>query len=205
MSILSAFSLFLIMLVLAAIPSASVALVVTRSAIHGIPNGAAVSAGIVLGDLVFAAMAILGMTFLAESLGAFFAVFRYLGAGYLIWLGIGLLRSAKELQIKETRSSSSSLATSFLAGFFLTLGDIKAILFYASLFPAFVDLASLSAAGMGILLLITVVTVGGIKLVYAFGARAIVHRLHGRAGSKWINRTAGGLMVGTGGYLIAKT
>lgn len=155
--------------------------------------------------LVFAALAILGMTFLAESLGAFFAVFRYLGAGYLIWLGIALFRSADELRIKETGSSSSSLATSFLAGFFLTLGDIKAILFYASLFPAVVDLASLSAAGMGILLLITVVTVGGIKLVYAFGAGAIVHRLHGRVWSKWINRTAGGLMVGTGGYLIAKT
>ena len=205
MSILSVSSLFMIMLLLAAIPSASVALVVARSAIHGVRNGAAVGAGIVLADLLFASLAILGMTFLAESLGAFFAIFRYLGAGYLIWLGIGLLRARGEVEIREPSRDSSTLVASFFAGFLLTLGDIKAILFYASLFPAFLDLGSLNAGAIVAILLVTVLAVGGTKLVYAFAARAIVERLRGRIQNKWIRRTAGGLMVGSGAYIIAKT
>lgn len=204
MTILSAFSLLGVMLVLAAIPSASVALVVTRSAMHGLRNGAAVTAGIVLGDLFFATLAILGMTFLAEVLGGLFAMFKYLGAAYLIWLGVGLLRSEQQVEVRLSDSSSGALATSFLAGFFLTLGDLKAILFYASLFPAFVDLQSLSLLGFGAILLVTSVTVGGVKLAYAFAARAIVDRLRGRVGSKWVRKAAGGLMVGSGAVVIAK-
>jgi len=47
--------------VLAAMPSTSVALVVTRSATLGVGNGFSVAAGIVLGDLVFVMLAILGL------------------------------------------------------------------------------------------------------------------------------------------------
>jgi threonine/homoserine/homoserine lactone efflux protein len=201
---LSVFSLFGVMLVLAAIPSASVALVVTRSAVHGLRNGAAVAAGIVLGDLVFATLAILGMTVLAEVLGGFFAIFKYLGGAYLIWMGASLLRTEKQVELRLSDSNSGALATSFLAGFFLTLGDLKAILFYASLFPAFVNLQSLSLPAFGTILLVTVVTVGGVKLAYAFAARAIIDRLRGRVGSKWIPKAAGGLMVGSGVVVIAK-
>ena len=59
MDLLDSISLFLIMIALAAVPSTSVALVVTRSATLGISNGVAVSLGIVLGDLVFIFLAIL--------------------------------------------------------------------------------------------------------------------------------------------------
>lgn len=205
MSLVAIISLFAIMLFLAAIPSASVALVVARSALHGLANGAAVTAGIVLADLLFATLAIMGMAFLAESLGGFFAIFRYLGAGYLIWLGLGLLRFDGALKIKDPSGRSSSLAAGFLAGFFLTLGDIKAILFYASLFPAFVDPGALGAGAIASILAITAVTVGGTKLVYAFAGRVIADRLQNRIRHKWLRRSAGGLMIGSGAYIIAKT
>jgi len=50
------------MALLAALPSASVALVITRSATLGVANGIAVSAGIVLGDLIFILLAIFGLS-----------------------------------------------------------------------------------------------------------------------------------------------
>jgi threonine/homoserine/homoserine lactone efflux protein len=206
MTLFSILSLSLLLLALAAIPSASVALVVTRSALHGVGSGVAVSAGIVLGDLLFATLALLGMTFLAEVMGAFFAVFKYLGGAYLIWLGIGLLR-ANDLNAFQPgdKGKASNLATSFLAGFILTLGDIKAILFYASLFPAFVDLTRLRPSGIALILLITVLTVGGVKLGYAFVARFLMRRLHNGMRRRWIRKGAGSLMIGSGAYLIART
>lgn len=51
MSIIEIITLFGMMIALAALPSASVALVVTRSATFGVASGVAVTAGIILGDL----------------------------------------------------------------------------------------------------------------------------------------------------------
>jgi threonine/homoserine/homoserine lactone efflux protein len=205
MTLVSILSLSLILLALAALPSASVALVVTRSALYGVGNGAAVSAGIVLGDLLFATLALLGMSFLAEAMGSFFAIIKYLGGAYLIWLGIGLLRSQGPTGMQPAhRRNSAGLATSFLAGFFLTLGDIKAILFYASLFPAFVDMTRLGHSGFALVLLVTVLSVGGVKLGYAFGARALVRKMRGGLENRWTRKGAGCLMVGSGAFLIAR-
>ena len=121
--------LFMIMAVLALTPSASVALVVARTSTGGLPSGGAVAAGIVLGDLVFVGLAILGMTALAEAMGGLFLVMRYLAAAYLIWFGIGLLRSQPARPEASSSRAASTLPASFLSGLLLTLGDIKAIFF----------------------------------------------------------------------------
>lgn len=204
MTLLAAFTLCLLMLVLAAIPSASVVLVITRSATLGVRNGVAVAAGIVIGDLIFVSLAILGMSLLAETMGAFFALFRYLGGIYLVWLGIGLLRAKGEVALSFVDSRGSTLLTSLGSGLFLTLGDVKAILFYASLFPTFVDMANLTVTGVAAIVSITILTVGGVKLAYAFAGHRIVSRLQTRQAQKYTRLTAGGLMVGAGTYLVAK-
>lgn len=192
------------MIALAALPSTSVALIVTRSATLGVTNGVAVASGIVIGDLVFVSLAILGMSVLAETMGEFFAIFKYFGGAYLIWLGVGLLRFKKEIPLQSDCSRRSTLLTSFAAGLVLTLGDVKAILFYASLFPTFVDMSNLTAVTISAIVTITIFSVGGVKLAYAFAARRIVSRLRKRHAQKYIRSTAGGLMVGAGTYLIVK-
>ena len=204
MSLISGISLLFIMLALAAIPSASVALVVTRSATHGSANGVAVALGIVLGDLVFVSLAILGMSFLAQTMGSFFAVLKIFGGAYLIWLGLKLIRAKGKASFRAEGASRTSLVTSCVAGFVLTLGDMKAILFYASLFPTFVDMASLTASDIALIILITVTAVGGVKIIYALVADRIVQRFRDRKVQKVARTTAGCAMVGAGTYLISK-
>ncbi len=193
------------MLGLAAVPSASVALVVTRGAALGVRDGAAVAAGIVFGDLVFVALAILGLHAIAETMGSFFVVVRYAAGAYLIWLGVGLIRSRGRTSLKAAEPSRSTLFASFASGFVLTLGDVKAILFYASLCPAFVDVTSLGFGDVAVVVLITITAVGGVKLAYAFAARSIVLRLESRKRDKVVLSTAGTVMVGTGAYVITQT
>ena len=209
MSIAEAISLFAIMVSLAAIPSASVALVVTRSATLGAANGVATSLGIVLGDLVFILLAVLGLSAVAETMGEVFVVIRYLGAAYLLWIGYSLLSSGKDqpIRLKETKSRTS-LVASLLAGFLLTLGDVKAIFFYISLFPAFMDLSALTITDLSVIVLITVVAVGGVKISYAFSANRIVQLSTGsKVGLRLDNyakKAAGSFMLGAGTYLIVK-
>src|SRR5690554_7594282 len=123
MSLGEILALFAAMVTLALVPSTSVALVVARSSSAGFSNGSAVAAGIVVGDLVFVFLAVFGMAALAEVMGSFFLMLRYLAGAYLIWFGISLLKSTPSSQVGVTGRSASTLSASFLSGLILTLSD----------------------------------------------------------------------------------
>jgi len=192
------------MVALAALPSASVALVVTRSATLGIANGIAVTAGIILGDLVFILLAIFGLTLVAETMGNLFLIVKYLGATYLLWLGYTLITSKNTTTITIDKTLKKNLATSFLAGFFLTLGDIKAIIFYASLLPVFINLSALNTTDVLVLISVMVISLGSVKILYVFSAVKVVSFMNGKKLDNVARKTAGSFLLGAGGYLIVK-
>lgn len=205
MSIIETITLFGIMVALAAIPSSSVALVVTRSATLGVSNGIAVAAGIILGDLVFVMLAILGLSVVANAMGSLFMVIKYLGAIYLLWLGFSLLKAQSKTTITVNKArEKGNLVASLLAGLILTLGDVKAIVFYVSLFPVFIDLTALKVTEVLIIIFITVVSVGGVKVCYALSAIKIANLARELKFENAARKTAGGLMAGAGIYLIVK-
>ncbi len=204
MSLFDALALFIIMITLAAIPSTSVALVVARSATMNLANGVAVSMGIVVGDLIFVMLAILGLTALSGMMGSLFFAIKFAAGIYLIWFGITLIRSRTKKITFEYSGASNGIFASFLAGLFVTLGDVKAIFFYASLFPAFVDVSALTLPDISVILLVTVVTVGGVKLIYAFTATKVMLMSKGLAIENQARLASGALMIGAGTYLIAK-
>lgn len=206
MTLLESITLFSILVALAALPSSSVTLVVVRAATLGVANGVAVAVGIVVGDLVFVALAVLGLSVVAEKMGALFFIIKILGGCYLIWLGLSLLRSkgATLHKMEVPAAEVRNLVTSFLAGFVLTLGDVKAILFYVSLFPMFVDLATLTSSDIAIIVTVTILSVGSVKIVYAILASKIVQHSYNAVWRQATQKVAGGLMVGAGSYLVIK-
>lgn len=203
MNLFEILTLFALMAALAMAPSSSVALVITRSATTGFASGAAVTGGIVLGDLILAGLAILGITALSAALGGLFLVLRYAAGLYLIWFGIMVLKSGTSKPMAAAPHPTTTLSTSFLAGLLITLGDVKALFFYASLFPAFVEPTSLQAADVAIVSALTVITVGGIKLGYAYAAKHLASRTKVLKSGRAIKVAAGGLMIAVGTRLIA--
>ena len=190
------------MMVLAALPSTSVALVVVRSARLGVAHGLWVAAGIVMADLLFAALALWGMAELAQQLGSLFALVRIAAGLWLVWFGITLIRN-RDTALKTGAISGSSKTVSFLAGLAVTLGDIKAIVFYASLFPLFVNMHAPDVAHLVVVLLITVFSVGGVKAVYACLAQRISRRSNPRLRQP-LSIAAGGAMIGAGTWLVTR-
>lgn len=205
MSFFDITALFLVMSVLALLPSSSVALVVMRSATAGLSNGTAVVAGIVLGDLVFLTLAAVGMVALSAWMGGFFVIIKIIAGIYLIGFGLSLMLKANRPVSSKNTIISGGLMTSFASGLLITLGDIKAIFFYASLLPSFVNLSVLNMADMLIVVSITILSVGSVKLAYALAASRLA-RFTGKfriaKPARWLS---GGLMTGMGGYLIAKS
>jgi len=205
MTFTGSLSLFLAMIALAALPSSSVALVVVRSATHGVRHGIATSLGIAMGDLIFVALAVTGLAAMAEAMGTFFTVLRYAAAAYLVWFGISLIRS-EPAAINDSGAGGrpGGLWISFAAGIGLTLGDVKAILFYAALFPVFVDLTAVTFADTALIAAITVIAVAGVKIVYAMTATTIAKASQGWPYRRAAQRVAGGAMIAAAGALALK-
>ena len=195
-------ALLVAMIVLAALPSVSVLTVVARSASSGFRDGLYTTLGIVLGDIVLIALAISGLSLLADSLGRYFTVIEILGGVYLIWLGMRIWRS-KPTAVTAEPGAMSSPWSSLLTGLLITLGDLKAIVFYLGFLPAFIDLTAVSWLDAIIVILITSLAVGGTKLSYALLAdRASKRFVH--HGARGMRRAAGGTLIGVGAFLIVR-
>ena len=135
----SSFLLFLAgALVLLVIPGPAVFYILSRTLGQGRLAGVVSAAGIAAGTLVHVAAAILGLSaLLASSARAFYAV-KYLGAAYLIYLGVRMLLGRDSLQI-EAREVGHSLGRIFAQGVLVNLLNPKTALFFLAFLPQFVD------------------------------------------------------------------
>jgi len=189
------------MVILAALPSLSVLTVSIRSATAGFMHGALTTLGIVVGDIIFILIAIYGLSVLMVALDDLFVIIKYLGGVYLIGLGITLWWTQPSV-IKPNKTITISWLSSFLVGLLITLGDLKAILFYLSFFPAFVELSTISIIDVSIIITITIIAVGGVKLGYAAMADKASLLLTDANIKTKIHFLAGSLMLGIGIFLI---
>lgn len=194
-----------VMAALAAVPSVSVSLVVLRAATGGFVGGAAVALGVVIGDLVFVMLALTGMAAMAELLGGVFAGVKILAGIYLIYFGLGLLRKPMlPPHVAAPLASITSFWGGVVAGLLVTLGDIKAIFFYASLFPVFVDVGQVGPVEISLVIIITVLAVGGVKLSYAAVGGHLAERWVSPRRQRPLAQAAGLGMIGAGGYLLVR-
>ena len=203
LSVESFLAFVLAMSILSLTPGPGFLVVVARFLTGGIAAGLATITGLVIGDLLFLALAILGLSALAMALGEFFLVVKLLGAAYLVWLGIGLWRSKASLpEVAAARARAERerrlQGRSLVLGFLVTLANPKTILFYSALVPTFIDVARLNAADVGLLgavvAAVSYLVLGGYGLLALRAGRA----LKSTRALVWLNRITGGLLVGAG-------
>ena len=101
--------------------------------------------------------------------------------------------------------SALVISVAILAGFLLTFGDQKAILFSLGFFPAFVDLRQLTPVDTLLIILIATLGVGGPKLVYAWLADRASLILDNRRAVRGLNLFAAIVMILVGAVLLLKT
>lgn len=212
MTLVTALTLFAAMVVLAMLPGPGILVVVARSLSGGLKHGIATSIGIVAGDYVFIVLSVFGLASLAQTMGEFFVFVRYAGAIYLIYLGISILRSSTqssstelEGNIVSSKRHSMPYSMDFVAGLLTTLSNPKAILFYLSFFPAFLDLSTMRYDDLIFILLITTFAVGGTMIAYSYVSVKAQFLLADKKRGRWINRVSSGLLVGSGLFLMFRS
>jgi len=203
MSPLSIIALGGAMLLLAISPGPGVFATVSSALASGFRRASFVVMGIVIGDLIFLLFAIFGLSTLADTLGELFVIIKYAGGIYLLYIGYNIWTSTPsnmELQKGEDISWYSSL----LSGLAITLGNPKVILFYLGFLPTFIDLSRLEIFDIIIIAVVVSIVLGSVMLTYAYMASKITSVLASTKSIEIINKTAGAVMMTTGGVLIAR-
>lgn len=191
------------LLVMVITPGPGVLACVSRSLTSGFKTGVFVSLGIITGDVFFVLMALCGLAAIVELLGGFFAIVKYAGAVYLIWLGYRTWTAKSELQTPKSRTGTS-LTSSYLSGLSITLGNPKAIVFYLSVLPNLLDLSRLTTSDVAITMAIVVLTLSTVLLTYSLAAARFRIVFRSRSALRNVRRFSGGAMLTAGVALAVK-
>jgi threonine/homoserine/homoserine lactone efflux protein len=186
-------------LVLIATPGQDMILVMSRSIVQGPAAGIATAAGVSVGLVGHTILATLGLGAILRTSEWLFIVLKLIGAAYLIYLGVSLLRAERpELALaSSTRRSSLRL---FVDGAFSNISNPKIAIFFFAFLPQFVSPAAvhptLSIFVLGLLFAaLTFVLKAPIGLfagVLSGWLRARPHVI------KWLFRSSGAILVGLG-------
>ena len=168
--LLSAF--LLASLVLASTPGPGGFYIVTRSATQGRAAGLASVAGVALGNLGNAVGASLGLAALFAVASVAFAVVKYVGAVYLVWLGMQALR-APAAHGTRPLVVAGSLRRVFADGFVVALLNPKTALFFAAFLPQFLPDPHAPVAQAILLGALFVLIAAITDSLYALGAGAL--------------------------------
>ena len=181
-------------------PGADLALVGARSAAHGFRSGAAAALGVGAGCFVHVAAAALGLSALIAGSAAAFTVLRWVGAAYLVWLGIGLLRGSGAASPTTAAPTALSPRRAFAQGFLTNALNPKVALFFLAFLPQFID-AGAPHKALAFIALGTVFACNGTLVNVAFAA--LVARLRGAFGARaaagrWLGCGVGALFIALG-------
>ncbi len=179
-------------------PGPFVVALAARSMAYGFRSGAAMAVGAVAGDFLFASLAMLGLAAVSLWMDWALIVLKYVGAAWLIWIGISLIRRRAPLTAPDAPPPQDNLRHAFLSAVVLGIGNPKAALFYFAIFPGFFDIGALTFwDGVAILAAIAPVLVGGNLVWAAVAARAGRHLKSARTVRR-VNVASGGLLGGAG-------
>jgi homoserine/homoserine lactone efflux protein len=180
------------------VPGPAVLLVVAQGLAQGARASIWANLGILTGNTIYFALSATGLgAVLLASYDVFFAI-KWLGAAYLVWLGISaFFGRASTLSVTAARERSRPLKM-LTHGVVLQLANPKAILFFTAFLPQFIDPAEPLLPQFLILAVTSVVIEFFVLLAYgALAGRAAVAATRPEL-TRWINRVSGSLLVAAG-------
>lgn len=134
-------------LALILVPGPDMIYVMTRGISQGKPAGLVSAVGVCCGILVHTAFAVIGLSAILAQSAVAFSLVKYVGAAYLVYLGIRTILDRDSFASPE-RTGRSKLAVVFRQGLLSNVLNPKVALFFLAFLPQFVDPAVASAYQM---------------------------------------------------------
>ena len=181
------------------IPGPTLLLVISYSLFRGRSTILALVFGVGLGDLTAIILSFLGVGMLLETVATAFYFLKWLGAAYLIWLGIKMWRSASQTVEISEQAKNRDWWEIFRNAYVTTALNPKSIVFFLAFMPQFMepDLPFISQALVlgGTFFVLAIMSV----VIYALVASYAGQQLSLPSFQRWTQRLGGGLLIGAGG------
>ncbi|TXJ15670.1 MAG: LysE family translocator [Afipia sp.] len=192
-------------LVAAASPGPAIAAILARVIGRGTAGVPAFIGGIVLGDITWLAVAVLGLSFVASSFEMIFAVIKYAGAAYLLFIAYKLWTApAKPVDVEDVSNVDGQPLRSFVGGLLLTLGNPKTIAFYLALTPTLIDVSRIDLVSYAELAAIIAVVLVFVLGGYALAAARARKVFRSTRAMKMLNRIGGSVMAGAAAAIATR-
>ena len=203
MTLTTALLFCIVALAAIATPGPTVLLALSNGSRRGVRGALPGMFGAMLSDFVLVGAVALGLGALLAASEFWFSMLKWVGAAYLAWLGLRMLRSkggSFERPAEGAVAAPGSGRQVFFKSFLVAVTNPKGYLFCSALLPQFID----PAASQGMQYAIIAVLFAGldmaVMLVYAFVGAKAMQLLTARA-ARWIDRTCGAMLLALAGSL----
>jgi RhtB (resistance to homoserine/threonine) family protein len=195
----------LVVLVLFLIPGPAVLLTVTQTVKGGLKAGIITGVGIAVGDLIHTIAAVLGLSAILMTSALAFEMVKYLGAAYLIFLGIKAMLEKTKRQDQTVEKKTEKPAVSFRQALLIELLNPKTALFFLAFLPQFVRddgipvVYQLLGLGLTFVLMSILYTT-----TLSFLASSLGNKLFSKNSriSRWQGKIVGSIYIGLGLQLV---
>ncbi|HUH83203.1 MAG TPA: LysE family translocator [Stellaceae bacterium] len=177
-------------------PGPVVTLVIATGASHGVRAALTAVAGTSLGLALLLAAIALGLNWVLEHTGAIFEVLRWVGAAYLVWVGIRAWRNAGKIT-----AAIPSVRVSFVRGVAVALTNPKTIAFFTAFLPQFVDPKLPAAPQLAAMCVTSVLLAATCDSGWAVAAGLGRAWLMKPSRAKMLGRLSGAVLIGGGIWL----
>ena len=188
--------------VLLIIPGPTVLLVVSYALGQGWRTALPMAIGVALGDFTAMTLSMLGLGALLATSATLFTLLKWIGASYLVWLGVKLWRAGGTLEAGP-RTDAVSAARMLGHAWLVTALNPKSITFFVAFLPAFLD----PHADFLTQMLVFETTFLALAFANAFGYALVASKARGFVANpraiRVVNRTGGSLLIGAGVATVA--
>jgi threonine/homoserine/homoserine lactone efflux protein len=192
----------LVALVAIATPGPTVLLALANGSRYGVRRALPGMLGAVLSDFVLVGAVALGLGALLAASEFWFSVLKWLGAAYLAWLGLRMLRSQGGFEVPAdgTTPRGATGRSIFMKSFLVAVTNPKGYLFCSALLPQFIDPQAAQAPQYVTIAIVFASLDFLVMLGYAMtGARAV--RWLKASATRWLDRACGGALLALAGSL----
>ena len=194
----------LTVLVLMSTPGPSHLLMLSNSMAHGFGRSLATAAGDLFANVLQMLAAGLGLATLILASESAFTVIKWLGVTYLVWLGGRMIYRSHTAGAAQASYPAATRRRLWLQGFVTSAANPKAVVFFAALFPQFIDPERTFWIQLSILSATYVAIDGCFLIAYGAGADWISKQLKGAARG-WLDRIGGAFLIGAAVLLGLRT
>lgn len=131
--------------------------------------------GVVVGDMLWPLVAVLGVSWIVSSFDGFMFILRIVAVLMFVVMGVLLIRNADKSIAVDGRLTRPGMWAGFMAGLAVILGNPKAILFYMGVLPGFFDLTRVTFADIAVIVALSFV----VPLIGNLSLALFVSRLRG--------------------------